>query len=346
MRLIHWASKGVHRIPGFVFAIINSILIATIVISAGGGAILSKIQIGDVSDAYQTLINLCPDIESISKSPWIGPVAIALTLILLFLRLYKTPLLLIEHKSMAYDLADLDHSVKKEYWIKRLVLNQVDTLPNGYPSPESLKQIRDTALKAQKRKPFYSLGYYGIAHIPLIFRLGYIIGDQSSISLFHLPRTHDSSFIELKQGNKPHLTVSASEDNANMESSALLVSLSISLRITAEQINGFKNKMPPMHILNFETSEIGFDVIQDYNDAEVIRNTVLQEIRTRVQKYGISKIHLLLSVPSDFTFFLARAFSPQHEPDLCVYHYSKGKYVWGIDMSASDDEATIILEEH
>ena len=101
-----------------------------------------------------------------------------------------------------------------------------------------------------------------------------------------------------------------------------------------------------MHILNFETSEIGFDVIQDYNDAEVIRNTVLQEIRTRVQKYGISKIHLLLSVPSDFTFFLARAFSPQHEPDLCVYHYSKGKYIWGIDMSASDDEATIILEEH
>ena len=43
MRLIHWASKGVHRIPGFVFAIINSILIATIV-TVGGSALYKNIN--------------------------------------------------------------------------------------------------------------------------------------------------------------------------------------------------------------------------------------------------------------------------------------------------------------
>ena len=346
MRLIHMASKVVHNIPRFIYGIIISLLIALIIISAGGGAILSLIKVGDVSDAYQTLINLCPNIESISKSPWIGPAAIVLLIILLFLRLYKTPLLLIEHKSMAYDLAPLDQSVKKQYCIRKLVLNQVDSLSTGYPTSQSLQQIRTIAVKAQKRKSFFSLGYYGIAHIPLIFRLGYIVGDQSPIHLFHLPRSHDSSFIELNHGNKPRLTVLLHEDNANIKSSYLLVTLSISLRITGEQINNFTANMPPMHILNLETSEIGFDVIDNYSDAEVIRNTIMQDIRTRVQQYGIEKIHLLLSVPSDFVFFLARAFSPQHEPALCVYHFLKGKYIWGIDMSASDDEATIILEEH
>lgn len=59
-----------------------------------------------------------------------------------------------------------------------------------------------------------------------------------------------------------------------------------------------------MHVLSLETSEIGFDVIEDCYNAEVIRNTVLQEIRNRVQKYSINRIHLLLATPSDFTFFL------------------------------------------
>ena len=341
MGIVHWAIKGVHKIPSPLFGILIFVLVAVIIISAGGGAILSKIQIGDVSDAYQTLINFCPNIESISKSPWIGPVTIIVTIVLLFLRLFKKPLLLIEHKSMAYDLAPLDLSSKKDYWIKKLVLNQVDSLNDGCPTSKSLEQIRNTAIKAQKRKPFYSLGYYGIAHIPFIFRLGYIIGDQSPISLFHLPRTHDSSFLELKQGQNPRITVSSQEDNTDIESSELLVTLSISLRITGDQIKGFTDKRPLMHILSLETSEIGFDVIEDYYNAEVIRNTVLQEIRNRVQKYSINRIHLLLATPSDFTFFLARAFSPQHEPALCVYHYSQGKYVWGIDMNASDDAAII-----
>lgn len=340
MALLNGISKTIHKIPRWLYGVIVTLLAAIAIISAGGGSILSKISIGDISNAYQTLVNFSPEIESISKSPWVGPTVIIILLLLVVFRIYKQSLLVIEHKSLAYDLAPLDSSVKTEYRIRKLPLDQVDLFVEGVPTSQSINQIRNVVSMAQKRKPAYLLGYYGIAHIPLIFRLGYLIGDQSPIILFHLNRAHNATFRELKQSEISTLTLSSEEENKGIESSEMLVAISISLSITREQINDFIGKEGnPMHILLLETNQKGFDVINNYATAEYIKNTILQEIQSRVQKYHLSKIHLLLSISSDFVFFLARSFSPQHDPSILVYHYEKGQYPWGIDMSAPDEDA-------
>lgn len=45
---------------------------------------------------------------------------------------------------------------------------------------------------------------------------------------------------------------------------------------------------------------------------------------------------------SSIYIFLGAGFSSQHDPDIIVYHYDNGKYIWGIDMKRNGSDAVII----
>lgn len=45
---------------------------------------------------------------------------------------------------------------------------------------------------------------------------------------------------------------------------------------------------------------------------------------------------------SSFYIFLGAGFSSQHDPNVIVYHYDNGKYIWGIDMKRNGSDAVII----
>lgn len=92
----------------------------------------------------------------------------------------------------------------------------------------------------------------------------------------------------------------------------------------------------------FESNHFSVDSILSYVQAENFRNFIMHAIRTSVKKYGIKKIHLAISSSVAFTFFLAQAFSAQHDPRVVVYHYDNGDYPWGICMKRKAESAVVI----
>ena len=66
------------------------------------------------------------------------------------------------------------------------------------------------------------------------------------------------------------------------------------------------------------------------------------KVREIVKRYDIRCIHMVISSSVAFTFFLGAGFSSQHDPDIIVYHYDNGKYIWGIDMKRNGSDAVII----
>ena len=61
---------------------------------------------------------------------------------------------------------------------------------------KAIEEIDDKCRYLDRKRWGHKLGFYGIAHIPFLFRIGYYLGDQSNIQIFHKSRENDSIFME------------------------------------------------------------------------------------------------------------------------------------------------------
>ena len=93
-------------------------------------------------------------------------------------------------------------------------------------------------------------------------------------------------------------------------------------------------------------NQLGFDVIRSYEQAEVLKGHILSIVRQKNKEYGIKKLHLMISSSVSFTFLLATGISKQHDPEIVVYHYEKGVYTWGINISKCDEEAILLVRSN
>ena len=244
------------------------------------------------------------------------------------------------HVSLAHGMAPLSPNVKKEYYIKEENLDIV-----GYSYPNDLHQIiteQDSAIKDfTATKGIHS--YYGIAHTPLVFRAGYMYGDQQEIHLFHRAHNNSANFEEWDTSADTKWETSfreIQEENKSCKSNNLIVAISTSLEIKNIEIASITDTK--CHIIRFQLQTLEFDIIGNYAQAENLRKQILSKIREIVKKYDIQCIHMVISSSVAFTFFLGAGFSSQHDPNVIVYHYDNGKYIWGIDMKRNGSDAVII----
>lgn len=316
-----------------------SIVIILTVISYGGAFILEKIEIGDVAEIYQTIKNFFPAIEGLSsfEQRWIF---LILDAILLVLIIYKQPNFVICHQSMGYDLAPISKAFKRTNWIFTRKLQQTDDVRKLSSDSDIVSAIDAMAVKAQKAK--CQVTYYGIAHTPLVFRLGLKIGDQDNVKLLHKKRNNESFFEEWGK-ERTDIRIIPEERNSSKKSDELIVAIGTSFQIKKEELKVLQpdNK----HILYLQSNFQGFDVVSSYEDAQSLRIYILGQIRELVKKYSIKKIHMVISSSVAFTFFLAQGYSEQHDPEVTVYHYDKGKYIWGVNMTENGKNAYITIRD-
>ncbi len=327
------------KIPKWIWKITFLFVVVLTVISYGGAFILEKIAVGDIADIYQTIKNFCPAIEGLTsfEQRWI---LLVLDAILLLFIIYKYPNFVIRHQSMGYDLAPVDETYCKNNWLFVKKLQQTDEMKNLSTDSDIVTVIDDMAVKAQKST--CQVTYYGIAHTPLVFRMGLKIGDQDNVKLLHKKRSDDANFEEWGS-ERTSIRVIPEEANNSKKSDELIVAIGTSFEIQKEQLKTLRPESK--HILYLRTSALGFDNILSYEDARELRINILGYIREIVKKYSIKKIHMVISSSVAFTFFLAQGYSEQHDPQIIVYHYDKGRYTWGIDMNKSGKEAYIIISE-
>ena len=325
---MHKISDIILKVPRKVYWVLLVLLLLIDAIAFDLSPLLQKIEIWDIAAAYNSLISIFPEIAKFAaKLKYLFLLVTAINVILL---LYKPRLFLIRHTSFSPNLGDIESDFLKNYYIKKINIDQTDMVKNSIPSIDAILKQDNRAANLIRTCKSSPLCYYGIAHTPLVFRLGFMLGDQSNIKLLHKRRSNDSLFKEWNH-EKDMFVITSNELNAQIDSNELIAAISTSQRITEQDIKA----LHPLdrHVIFFESNNIGFDCITSYEAAENAKNTIMQIIRDLAKKYSIQKIHLVIASSTAFTFFLAQSFSSQHEPVTIVYHYQNGTYPWGICLN-------------
>lgn len=189
----------------------------------------------------------------------------------------------------------------------------------------------------------YDYGYMGIAHTPLILRMGSQIGDELAITLFHKYRTGNTRVFKELNKNDDYYKINISMELLDRDSSELLVGLSTTNIIKYEELKILEpdNK----NIIIFSCEELGFDVITSKNQVEDYVQYIMYNIRKVVKSKRITKIHMVLSTSVAMTFALGQAISENNDPKVIIYNFdinSTKKYTWGIELFKNYNECLVI----
>ncbi len=325
------------KLSGSLFVIF--LILSVIVFEKGD--LIKKIEVGNIKAIFDTTNNFLPYLYKTKALKYIFPALMTICgLTYLIGRFYKERIILIKHTSLNNDIAEVDSNFSKQYHISKTIqISQFDFMLDPKRYKEAI-EVQDTIVNeiCQTRNKC-KLGYYGIAHIPLIFRLGFNIGDENNTKLLHKRRNNESFFEEFESTDDNSPLVKIDELNKSKKSRELLVSIATSLIINENELSSLHYK--DMHYLKFEGRFVDFDSVISYKKAERLRNEIMIKIRQVCKKYGITKIHLVLASSCAFTFFLSQAFSRQHDPEIVVYHYLRGKYPWGIIAHEKPENAVV-----
>ncbi|MDU2591784.1 MAG: SAVED domain-containing protein [Paeniclostridium sordellii] len=255
---------------------------------------------------------------------------------------------IIGHSSMSESqfMVETDDEYKIEY------IDLIDDMKDTKDDYDKIKYAinkQDGLVKAFKRTidNKHEYGYMGIAHTPLILRMGNQIGDEVGIDFFHKSRTegeNTTEYIELNQDeNFKNLKVTTKI--LNKSSDELIVGLYTTYEIKYDELKVFNpdNK----NILIFSSEDLGFDVIKSELQVKHYVQDMMKNVRKVVKDNNITKIHMVLSTSSVMTFALGQAISLNNDPNVTIYHYdinNQRKYTWGIDLSKEYNECVVSTE--
>lgn len=313
---------------------------------------LKKIELLDISNLANTVDNFFSPFCGIFKINIIKITIYTLFVVLIFLRVCKFAMrskaIVIKHSTFSNALSTYDESNLSGYSVKEIDINLVDQM-NNHDIINAIS-IQDDVIKRILKEcdEFTEIFYYGIAHIPLIFRAGFQIGDEGKIHLLHKYRNEQSKFKEILNDSDNFILQlqGRSTNNSFSTSKEMLVVVATSLPVSNEDLIVFrKNDLCcELHFEMENESLYGFDAIDSYAIMNRLRSGILNKIREIVFSKSIERIHLVLATSSDFTFFLAQGFSEHHDPEIIVYQYERSsaeKYPWGISNKLPPESAVI-----
>ena len=312
---------------------------------------LKKIELWDISSIANTVDSFASPILDIFENILIKALVYALFGITLLLRVYKSAIhpraIIINHSSFSNAQSSYDPSIVSGYSVKEKDINIVNQMArhNTVDAIRTQDALIEEALNDCDKST--ELFYYGIAHIPLIFRAGFQVGDEGKVRLLHKFRNDQPFFKEISSDPDTYaVRLRLSTVRNTKVSNEILVVVATSLPVANEDLAVFRsgNLCCELHFEMENKSMYGFDSVDSYAAMNRLRKEILDKIRETATKKNIKRIHMVLATSSDFTFFLAQGFSKNHDPEVVVYHYDRNsntKYPWGISNILSPANAVI-----
>lgn len=301
---------------------------------------LKKIELWDISSIANTVDSFASPILDVFENVFIKALFYALFGITLLLWAYKSAIhpmaIIINHSSFSNAQSSYDSSIVSGYSVKEKDINLVNQMArhNTVDAIRTQDALIEEALNDCDKST--ELFYYGIAHIPLIFRAGFQVGDEGKVRLLHKFRNDQPFFKEISSDPDTYaVRVRCSTVWNTKASREMLVVVATSLPVKNEDLAVFRDSdlCCELHFEMENKSMYGFDSVDSYAAMNRLRKGILDKIRETVTKKNIKRIHMALATSSDFTFFLAQGFSKNHDPEVVVYHYdrnSDAKYPWGV----------------
>lgn len=339
-------AKFCKRIPKLPLGTFSVFILVCVVVSFCGVEKLKELPALN-SDSYKTVESLVPSIsEWLSSIPGriiVCSLGTLISIIWCMKWLHRPCALLIAHSSMGHDLSTIERKFEKSYWFIRRNIT-INLMSNGADEEhisEAVKQQDESMELIYKKNWCESIFYYGVAHTPLVFRLGYQWGQKKDIRFLHRFRPIESAqeFEELPQYDSDPVSLQNSDyfDESNIQSKRceMLVAIASSYVIKENQLSQIDPTNSMIHY-RLQIERYGVDFFNSYQKIQSYAAAILEEIRAIIRQNSIDTIHLMISSSVPFTFYLAQQMHTQQFGRIIVYHYERGKYTWGIDVTEPD----------
>ena len=342
-----WKTDKVARfcksINGKMLGIVSTLIVCCAVVSLLGTDALKNIPIIK-STYYDTIVANFPKFVDFLSAD-IGKVVFLIALLGVcicysFRKWYHPFATLIAHSTMGYDLSVLHEPLKKSFWFIRKYVGE--QLPSSNASEEQViaaVYAQDESFKQIQGSNWCStVFYYGIAHTPLVFRLGYQWGQTRGIRFLHRFRSTEDKqeFKELPQYVEEKMSFLLSDrldaPNYNLKSKHLLVSIATTYPIKNEDLLSI-DPSNAMLRYDMQVDMMGYDFFNSYQKIRSYADRIVDDLRKMVKERGIETIHFVISSSVPFTFYFAQQMNTHQFCKIIVYHFDHGKYTWGIDVT-------------
>lgn len=302
---------------------------------------------------YETIVATWPGFVDFLSAPVgrlaFGILAVFFIICFLFRKFYRPYALLISHSTMGHNLSALDKSISKAFWFKRKAVGC--QLPPQDAQSEQIAeaiQSQDKAFKEIKQKNWRStIFYYGVAHTPLVFRLGYKFGQTADIRFLHRFRPNGvaQDFTELPQIDKDRLARldrRCDRDPAG-QNRELLVVISTSYPVIEENLLAIDpNREMFRYWVQVAEGDNGVDFFNSYHKIRSYADGFEADIENIVRKWNFRTVHIVISSSVPFTFYLGQLMNNNQFHKIIVYHYDHTRFTWGIDIMETDPQKAIV----
>lgn len=248
--------------------------------------------------------------------------------------LYRRPSIMVDVQNYLENLQNYD--------VIEMPIDQVDFYNDGsLISPlDALAHQKNLLYRLEnivKENPDCMLGYFGLAHVPMTFHLGYEV-NRREVRLFG--NDYDSGrWFELSRNHPaPEIIVSGFPEGTVEESGDVILLMSVSSNIVSTE---------PSEIVHSPLATIHVRAKNPYRgliNGETALNEFASTFREVVEKINdqfprVKRIHLFFAGQPTLAFRCGQQINRNMDPEIVVYNYSKRDqphYRWGLNLQTCE----------
>jgi nucleoside phosphorylase len=228
------------------------------------------------------------------------------------------------------------------YDLMEIVIDQTGLFVGGslVNPAEALHQQRQTLVRLDEileEFPDSELGYFGLAHTPLMFHMGYKI-NRREIQVFGNDYHSAAWFALPEESDPPDIIVEGLPDYPVESSGDVIVLMHVSYPIFSREPEQFvPDPLAYIHIRASKPREGIVDskqVLDDFTDAfRMVRQSIISKFP------DVEQVHLFYAGPPTLAFRCGQQINPNIDPDYLIYNYSKDddpRYRWALNLRTEE----------
>jgi len=223
-----------------------------------------------------------------------------------------------------------------------LPIDQIDLFRDGSLTDpaEALRRQKEILIRLNEilqEYPQCEMGYLGLAHIPLVFHMGYEI-NRREVHMFG--NDYDSGeWIDLPEKTTRHaVSVEGLPEQGMEQSGDVVMLMSVSYAIASSEPNEVVNHPLVRVHIRAEDPLLGLIDSQEVLDkfTQTFRDT-LQKINNRFP--NVRRVHLFYAGPPTLAFRCGQQINRNIDPEIIVYNYSRRdhpNYRWALNLQTGE----------
>lgn len=230
----------------------------------------------------------------------------------------------------------------EQYEIKELLIDQTDLFRNGQLlDPREAVNRQDVLIprlnSLLSTYPLASLGYFGLAHIPLMFYASSQINRQV-VNVYSTDRQSGKWLALEEKGKGPKLSIRTYRAAHLSGQTDIAILISVSARIAEDLVEDITARCAAHFHLSLKNPSL--DIVTSEEQINIYALLFLKVLADIKKSYPLTeRIHLFIAAPPPLVFRLGQQVSKMIDPTILVYNYSQRddpKYGWALNIMTGE----------